>query len=122
MIHVITSYSIHYTKLYEFLIYIGLIKLLPLYNGKTLFDSYKILKDAIINYVFYEEYFNVKTKQLNMKIHYGDLYKVYETEDNYYLFVSNKDSYIVTKNNIDSSFNSFIKNKVTCPYHKCGKR
>jgi|GEM_PF-389004 len=106
----------------EFLIYIGLIKILPLYNGKVLFNSYKILKDVIINYVFYEEFFNVKTKQINMKIHYGDLYKVYETEDNYYLFISDKDSYIVTKNNIDSSFNSFIKNKVTCPYHKYGQR
>ncbi len=106
----------------EFLIYVGLIKLLPIYKGKILFNSYRMFKDTIINYVFYEEYFNVKTKQVNMKIHYGDLYKVYETEDNYYLFISDKDSYIITKNNIDSSFNSFIKNKVTCPYHKYGQR
>lgn len=89
---------------------------------KKIFNDNEIRKNALIKLTFYQEYFSAKTKQVSAKVYYNQIYKVYETEDNYYLFISDRDSYIVTKNNIDSSFNTFIKNKVTCPYHKYGQR
>ncbi len=106
----------------EVLIYFGLISILPRYLCEKRFNTNKILKDSLIKYVFYENYFTIKTKQLNMKVYYADLYQVYETNNNYYLLTSSTDGYIILKNNIDTSFNSFIKNKIVCKYYKHGKR
>ena len=94
----------------------------PKYKAKKLFNDYKINKDALMKMNFYEEYFNVKTKQGSAKVYYNQIYKVLETNDNYYIFLSEQNYFAVAKNNIDSSFNSFIRNKVTCPYHKYGQR
>ena len=58
---------------------------------------------------------------MNLKVFYGQLYKIIETSDNYYLFTSDENYYVITKNNIDSSFNTFISNKVTCPYIVYGR-
>lgn len=89
---------------------------------KDSFESNKLLKNSNIIFTFYEDYFSVKTKQINIKVYYGQLYSVAETDDNYYLYSNIDNAYIITKNNIDSSFNSFLKNKATCPYKKYGKR
>jgi isopentenyl-diphosphate delta-isomerase type 1 len=89
---------------------------------KKLFNDNEIIKNSLIKLTFYQEYFSVKTKQASAKVYYSQIYKISETNDNYYLFISDREGYIITKNNIDSSFNSFIRNKVTCPYHKYGQR
>lgn len=111
----ITIYSIN-------LMYIIIIIYSNRYNTKKTFENNILLKDTNISFVFYEEYFSVKNKQINIKIYYGQLSHVVETEENYFLYTTLDDAFIITKNNIDSSFNSFIKNKVTCKYKKYGIR
>lgn len=103
------------------IVYLELLIYLPKYRFKKAYESNLIFKEAIYTYTFYEEYFNIKTKQMNLKVFYGQLYKIIETSDNYYLFTSNENYYVITKNNIDSSFNTFISNKVTCPYIVYGR-
>lgn len=105
-----------------FIIFLVLVVWFPSCKAKEVFESNQLYKDAKIYLTFYETYFNIKTKQINIRILYGQLYKVCETDESYYLFISVKDYFIVKKNNIDSSFNGFIKNKVSCPYKKYGKR
>lgn len=103
-------------------IYVLFIILLPKYRAKKLFATYKIGMDQTVLMTFYEEYFVAKSKQSTTKVFYNQLYKAIETNDNYYLFISSNSYFAVAKNNIESSFNTYIKNKVTCPYKNYSRR
>ena len=92
--------------------------MLPYINVKARYNSNKLMVDTSVSYTFYEEYFTIKTSQMLIKVFYGQIYNLIETNDNVYIYTSSNTCFIMVKNNIDSTFSNFIKNKVTCKYKK----
>ncbi len=67
---------------------------------------------------FYEDHFISQSKYTHYETKYSDIYKLCETKDNFYIFLSDNQSFILIKKNIDNleKFTSFIKQKG--PYKK----
>ncbi len=62
---------------------------------------------------FYEEYFTSKSKHTDLKVDYKDLYRICETKTNVYLFISDNQAFIISKENVKklTEFLSFLKDK-----------
>lgn len=71
----------------------------------------KIKKGLNVEYQFYNDYFKVRTKDdaefINKK--YTELYSVYESKDNFYLYINKSSAYIVSKKKIAGSIYNLRK-------------
>ena len=67
-------------------------------------------------YFFYENYFRVKNTIGNSKLKYYKLYRVYENENYFYLYLNKDNCLILEKSGFmigsTDDFRSFMKNKV----------
>ena len=80
-----------------------------------------MLKDNFINtYKFYERYFDVENPKGKARTYYLKVYRITETQDYYYIYISREYAFIVSKteftegNNIE--FTTFIKKKLLGKY------
>lgn len=109
-----------------------------LFFGSLLFCYYKFYKkekDKINNikvinkkfrFDFYDKY--ITTQDVNIKnakksiVNYFEIKKVYETEENFYLYIGESNSLVLNKNNFTigklNDFRSFIRNKCIFKYRK----
>lgn len=78
---------------------------------KKEFDSNKAIQNVESEFVFYEDYFEEKTKYGETKVEYKMLYKVIETKDNMYLMIGKSQGYILIKENMSKGLIEFINNK-----------
>ena len=82
--------------------------------------SKKVSGNFVNNYDFYKNYFNVKNIDGKAQILYFKLYRVVETKDCFYIYISRQYAYIVSKNGFTKGtpeeFSKFIKKKVYTKY------
>lgn len=82
--------------------------------------SQKVSGSFVNNYDFYQNYFKVENSEGKAQILYFKLYRVVETKDYFYIYISRRYAFIVSKagftkgNKVD--FSKFIKKKVFTKY------
>jgi len=79
------------------------------------YKSNKIQKEKEYTFKFYSNYFTVQDKKELFEIKYYKLYKIFETSDFFYLYLTKKQAFLVDKskfkNNNSNAFSNFIKKK-----------
>lgn len=88
----------------------------PYYKTKKEYQSEKVQKNLVNYYLFYEKYFKVKNKMGNFKLRYYKIYKAYENENYFYLYLNKDYAFILEKSGFitcnENDFKKFIKNKL----------
>lgn len=78
-------------------------------------DSNKIKNELKNTYSFYNNCMILKNDEANIKLRYYRFYKVFETEDNFYLYIDKIHSFIISKNGFSlgtpEDFSKFINKK-----------
>lgn len=79
-------------------------------------NSAKVKKQLKNIYYFYDNYMKVRNITGVIKLNYYKLYKVFEDNDNFYLYVNKNYSYVISKNGFSvgnaNEFYDFIKKKI----------
>ncbi|MCI8620717.1 MAG: YcxB family protein [Clostridia bacterium] len=77
--------------------------------------SDKISNQSTNTYTFYEKYFEIKNKNGLFSYKYFMIKKVYETQNYFYLYVSNENAFLVSKKDFtkgsSKDFSNFMKQK-----------
>ena len=85
-------------------------------KAKKTYESNILIKDLTESIEFYEEYFIVKTENSEAKVEYNKLYKILETDENFYLMIADNQGYLVLKENCEDELIRFViktKNKLS---------
>ena len=88
----------------------------PVYKTKKEYQSEKIQKNLVNYYLFYEKYLRIRNKMGNFKLKYNKIYKAFENDNFFYLYINKDYAFILEKSgfligNADS-FEKFLKNKL----------
>lgn len=78
---------------------------------KKEFNSNKTIQNVESEFVFYEDYFEEKTKSGEAKIEYKMLHKIIETKENMYLMIGKSQGYILIKEKMPNGLVEFINSK-----------
>ena len=88
----------------------------PIKEVKDEFESKKIQKESTFIFRFYEKYFTISDSYNFEKIKYWKLYKIYETNDFFYLYINKNHAFLLEKNTFTkgdiSTFYRFVKRKI----------
>ena len=107
------------------ILFIGYRLFNPIFSYKKEVSKKAIAKEKTFKYLFYDKYFKIKDNLNYHTIHYFRLYKVFETEDFFYLYYDKKRSFIVGKTGFTQGtpqeFSKFIKDKMWLRYSKYDK-
>ena len=83
-------------------------------------ENGKLSGDFVNTYKFYKRYFGVENQEGNAQILYFKIYRVVETKDNYYIYITRNNAFIVSKNGFTKGdnieFSKFIKGKTITRY------
>ena len=94
----------------------------PIYLYKKEINTKAITKEKTFNFYFYDSYFKIRDNLNFDKISYLRLYKVYETQKYFYLYLTKKYSFIINKEGFSQGtaqeFSDFIKKKMWIKYSK----
>lgn len=94
----------------------------PYYKTGKELHSNKVQNNLINYFFFYENYFRIKNTIGNSKLKYRDLYRVYENDNYFYLYMDKSNALIIEKSGFvigtAHSFRTFIKNKVGFKFKK----
>ena len=97
----------------------------PISEVKKDYNSDTIQNKEKFTFLFFDKTFRVKNKLISNSIKYYDLYKVFETDNYFYLCVDKSHSFLVSKsgfaNNSLNNFSDFIKKKCLLKYKKIKK-
>lgn len=78
-------------------------------------NSKKVRHSQEFIFKFYEKYFLIYSKKIYTKVKYNRLYKIFETDEFYYLYIDKEHSYLISKNGFEigteKEFNKFINKK-----------
>lgn len=78
--------------------------------------SDKVQKQMKNTYSFYDKYMTIKNQKDNIKLNYYKLYKIFETENYFYLYINKNYSFVLDKYNFSigepDEFYKFIKKKI----------
>lgn len=111
------------TFIIVFILFIFYRFFVPIYVYKKESKKKAITKELTFKFYFYDTYFKVRDNLNYDKFAYFRLYKVYETDNYFYLYLSKNYSFIIDKKSFSlgssKDFSSFIKNKVKFKYHNC---
>ena len=76
----------------------------------------KFEKEKEFTFVFYDKFFIISNKKDSEKIKYWKLYKVYETEEFFYLYIDKNHAFLIDKSSFStgatSEFLKFLKKKI----------
>lgn len=90
----------------------------PIEEVKKDYHSDKITKEHIFTFSFYNNYLKVYTKKNYSIVSYRELYKIFETDTFFYLYLDNRHSLLLDKSGFKkgspSDFRDFMKKK--CPF------
>ncbi len=90
----------------------------PIEEVNKEYHSNKITKEQSFTFSFYNNYFKVFTKREYSVIYYRELYKIFETDTFFYLYLDNRHSLLLDKSGFKKgtpiTFRDFIKKK--CPF------
>ena len=108
------------------LIYIWYKFIRPVKRAEKDINSEKLSGNFINTYKFYKSYFNVENPEGKAQIFYFKLYRVIETKDMYYIYISRDNAFILSKDSFTKGdkleFAKFIKSKVRMKYRNRIKR
>lgn len=94
----------------------------PYYKTDKELKSDKIKNNIVNYYFFYEKYFRIKNELGNDKIKYHKLYRIYESENYFYLYLDKYNVFIIDKSGFTFgtavSFEKFIKDKTWFKFRK----
>lgn len=77
---------------------------------KRVFESNKVLQNAVAQFEFYDTYFTETNEYDNTKLEYTKLYKIIETKTNFYLMISKNQGFILCKANFPEGLDEFLRN------------
>ena len=90
----------------------------PIEEVRKEYNSDKFTKFQSFTFLFYDKSFKIYTKKEYSIIRYSELYKVFETDKFFYLYLDNRHSFILDKSGFkkgsSKAFTNFIKKK--CPF------
>ncbi len=76
----------------------------------------KFEKEKEFTFKFYDKFFVISNDELYEKIKYLKLYKIYETDDFFYLYINKNHAFLLDKSNFSigdiSNFKKFIQKKI----------
>ena len=79
------------------------------------YKSEKISNNSTFTFTFYDKYFTVKEKNDIYKSKYRNLYKIFETDNYFYLYIDKNHSFLLDKTGFivgnSNDFNKFILHK-----------
>ncbi len=88
----------------------------PTFFVKKEAKSDKIQKQMKNTYSFYDKYMTIKNSKNNIKFNYYKLYKVFETENYFYLYINKNYSFVLAKDAFSvgnpNEFYKFMKRKL----------
>ena len=91
---------------------------LNIYAIKKKKEKKKKQKNKEFTFFFYEKYIKIKCKRQFERMHYFEIKKIFETEENFFLYLDKKHSLILDKDGFDvgtsEGFSEFIKRR--CPF------
>ena len=76
---------------------------------KKVYQSNKVLQNAVSTYTFYEAYFTETNEFDHTKLEYQKLDKIIETKTNFYLMISKNQGFILTKENFPEGLIEFLR-------------
>jgi len=93
------------------------------YKVKKKNEKKRKQKDKEFTFFFYEPYIKIKFKRQFERINYFEIKKIYETNENFFLYTDEKSSLILDKEGFSignsKDFSAFIKRK--CPFKYSNK-
>lgn len=88
----------------------------PTFFVKKEAKSDKVQKQMKNTYSFYDKYMTIKNSKDNIKLGYYKLYKVFENDDYFYLYINKNYSFVLAKDTFSignsNEFYKFIKKKL----------
>lgn len=92
----------------------------PISDVSKEYKSEKIQSEKEFTFKFYDNFFTVEDNNEYIKMNYFQLYKVFETQDFFYLYIDKRHSFLIEKSkfksNASTSFSCFIKKKCWWKY------
>lgn len=90
----------------------------PIEEVRNDYQSEKVTNEHVFTFSFYDTYFKVFSEEEYSMIAYKDLYKVFETDAFFYLYLDHSHSLLLDKSGFKKGnsleFSDFIKKK--CPF------
>lgn len=90
----------------------------PIAEVKEDYQSEKVTKQKAFTFTFYQKRFKVYSNMRYSFVKYTDLYKIFETDTFFYLYLDSRHSFLLDKSGFKkgtpSEFRDFIKKK--CPF------
>lgn len=109
-----------------FIFFVGYRIFNPIYLYKKETTKKEITDEKIFKFYFYNTYFKVRNNLDFDKISYFRLYRVYETKEYFYLYLTKKYSFIIDKKGFslgtEKEFSNFMKNKMKFKYCRYQKK
>ncbi len=78
---------------------------------KRVFNSNKVLQNAVVEFKFYEDHFEETNPSGTSNITYDKLNEIIETKTNFYLMIAKNQGYIVIKQNAPEGLIELIQSK-----------
>ncbi len=79
-------------------------------SEKKLFESNKLMQDMDASLYFYEDSMEESSEVGKTRVAYDKLYRILETETNFYILFSRGQGFIIIKENCSSELISFVRN------------
>lgn len=102
------------------LTFLGYQILHPLYIVRKEVKNGKISSNSQNTFSFFDKSFKIKNRDGISKVRYRELYKVYETETFFYLYINSTYAFLVSKKGFiigsEKNFSKFLKKKVWLKY------
>lgn len=88
----------------------------PYFFVKKEANSDKVKKHLKNTYSFYDKYMTINNSKEKIKLNYYKLYKIFETENYFYLYINKNYSFVLSKNGFSignvEDFYRFIRKKI----------
>ena len=88
-----------------------MVVILTLSRSTREWKSNKLVQNAVYRFRFHESKFDVETPNGKAEVEYGKLFRILETKDHFYLFISKNQAYSVIKGNCSPELVAFLHDK-----------
>lgn len=106
--------------LFVFIIFLRYRFIQPIQNVKKDMESKKIKQEYKNIYTFYNHYFKIKNKEIDVKMFYFKIYRVLESDKHFYIYISPRQVFLISKSGFtkgnSTDFSKFIKKKKILKY------
>ena len=90
------------------------------------FQSDKFQKEQVFTFKFYSNFLTCESEKEKSEIKYYRLYRVFETNDFFYLYIDKNHAFLINKSSFDGNnsadFSNFIHKKCFLCYRNCVKK